>query len=93
MTPTPDAFFDYHCDRCGAPFCERVQIMNLALGYVDETLCLACLSAELSKPEPDVAHFAWAYVQARDCFKDPWLKFNASACPRLESHTCYCQKP
>ena len=67
--------------------------MNLALNYVEEEYCLACLAAELGKTENAVADFAWSYVQARDCFKDPWLKFNAGACPRLETHTCYCQKP
>jgi len=86
-------FFDYMCDRCGGPFCERVNVMNLALNYVDETFCLPCLSAELGKSESDLADFAWLYVQARDCFKDPWMKFDASACPKLEDKTCYCQKP
>lgn len=86
------SFFDYMCDRCGGPFCERVHVMNMALNYIDEEYCLACLSKELGKTEPELADFAWLYVQARDCFKDPWTKFDATACPRIETQNCYCQK-
>jgi hypothetical protein len=87
------AFFDYYCDRCGAPFCERVQIMNLALNYVDEMFCLMCLAAEQGLSEADMATFARDYVYGRECFKTPWDHFGPQArqCPRLTTETCFCQ--
>lgn len=85
------AFFDYTCDRCGAPVCERVQIMNLALNYVETLFCLHCLAGEQDLTEAAMAEFAKAYVHARECFKTPWDTFNASACPKISTHTCYCQ--
>ncbi len=87
------SFFDYPCDRCGAMFCERVQIMNLALNYVDEQYCLACLAAEQGLSEAAMADFAREYVLARECFKTPWDHFapRARQCPRLPEGTCHCQ--
>lgn len=64
--------------------------MNLALGLVDDAFCLACLAREHQQSEQAMAEFCWGYVQARDCFKTPWLKFDATACPKQETSTCYC---
>jgi hypothetical protein len=91
MTLADASFFDYTCDRCGAPVCERVQIMNLALDYVEELYCLACLAAEQGIREPELADFAKSYVHSRECFKTPWDAFNAACCPKLANHQCYCQ--
>lgn len=87
------AFFDYACDRCGAPFCERVQIMNLALDYVDEMYCLSCLATEQAMADADLAEFAKDYVYARECFKTPWDNFadKAVTCPKLQTQQCFCQ--
>ncbi len=90
---TQENFFDYSCDACGEMFCERVNLMNLALGFTEDAYCLACLAKDHERSEAVMADFCWGYVQGRDCFKDPWLKFDAAACPRLKDHTCYCQKP
>ena len=86
-------FFDYTCDRCGASFCERVQIMNLALDYVEEMFCLPCLAQEQEQSEGAMADFARTYVYSRECFKTPWDKFAPSAtqCPRLPLQQCFCQ--
>lgn len=81
----------YACDRCGAMFCERVQIMNLALDYVEEQYCLDCLAKEQDMEPPALAAFARDYVYARECFKTPWDKINARACPRIELAQCFCQ--
>jgi len=88
-------FFDYTCDRCGAPVCERVQIMNLALDNVDELFCLACLAEEQDMAQPALAEFARDYVYSRECFKTPWDSFSAQAkqCPRLPQNECHCQDP
>ncbi len=67
--------------------------MNLALEFIDEEYCLACLSAEHDQTEAAMAEFAWDYVRQRDCFKTPWLQFDATGCPKLQEHTCFCQKP
>lgn len=91
MTAIADSFFDYYCDRCGAPLCERVQIMNLALNYVDEVYCLQCLASEQGLNEAELAAFAKSYVYARECFKTPWDNFKAKDCPRIALHQCFCQ--
>lgn len=92
MNIPDELFFAYACDRCGAPLCERVQVMNLALNYVEELFCLACLAAEQEMPENALADFAREYVYARECFKTPWDQFAARArdCPRLSAGRCFC---
>lgn len=91
MSNSADAFFDYSCDRCGAPVCERVQVMNLALDYVDELFCMDCLAAEQDMEPAALAEFAKEYVYARECFKTPWDNFNAKICPKIEQQQCFCQ--
>lgn len=91
MSHPEPSFFDYTCDRCGQPLCERVQLMNLALNYEEEIYCLNCLAAEQGMSEPELAEFTKAYIQSRDCFKTPWDKFNAKPCPKLSTHQCFCQ--
>lgn len=84
-------FFDYYCDNCDKPFCERIQVMNLALNYVEEAFCLECLaSREGVEPE---AFYYWIldYVASRDCFKTPWENFSAASCPRIVDKTCFCK--
>lgn len=88
--PAPD-FFDYTCDHCGAPVCERVQIMNLSLDNVDDLFCLACLAEEQDMTQSALAEFAKDYVYSRECFKTPWDAFNAKPCPKLATGACYCQ--
>lgn len=88
---TSSAFFDYVCDRCGKPFCERILVMNLAMDKEDEQYCLECLAVTESQITPP-DFFVWIsdYIQARDCFKSPWDKFNVTPCPRITDKTCYC---
>jgi TusA-related sulfurtransferase len=83
-------FFEYTCDLCGKPLCERIGVMNLVLDQVDETNCLECL-AQKENMSPQ-AFYDWIleYVKARDCFKTPWDKFNYAPCPRIEDKTCFC---
>jgi hypothetical protein len=91
VTTTDDAFFDYYCARCDSPFCERVHIMNLALNYLDDEYCLACLAQEQQMDEPGMAAFVKEYVFSRECFQTPWENFDATGCPRLKTNTCYCR--
>jgi hypothetical protein len=91
MVETELSFFTYTCDRCGALLCERVQLMNLALNYVEDLYCLTCLATEQDMPEPELAEFAKDYVYSRECFKMPWDKFDAKPCPRLQHQQCFCQ--
>jgi hypothetical protein len=86
--------FDYTCDDCATPFCERILVMNLALDYEDSQYCLSCLckKEELANEE---ALYTWVldYVMARDCFKSPWDKFSPLNCPRSLEGSCYCPQP
>ena len=91
MTDCLPSFFDYTCDRCGGPVCERQQIMNLALDNVDDLYCLGCLAEEQAMTQPELAEFARDYVCSRECFKTPWDAFNAKPCPKLSTQECYCQ--
>ncbi len=93
MNKVDAAFFDYHCDRCDAPVCERVQVMNLALNYVEDLFCMPCLALEEGLPLTQILPTAKDYVQARDCFKLPWEQFSAQAavCPLLKENSCFCQ--
>lgn len=84
-------FFDYTCDRCGSPFCERVQIMNLALDHVEEMYCLNCLAEDQGISPQELAASLKDYIHTRECFQTPWKKFNVSNCPKLEEQTCFCQ--
>lgn len=84
-------FFTYTCDQCGAAVCERVQLMNLALDYVEDLYCLPCLASLQDMEPPELAEFAKDYIESRDCFKTPWRKFDAAPCPRLENGQCFCQ--
>ncbi len=91
MSSSSALFFDYTCDVCGGPVCERIQLMNLALNYEEELFCLDCLASEQEMSPPDLASFAKEYVYSRDCFKTPWFKFNAKPCPKLDQQQCFCQ--
>lgn len=84
-------FFEYVCDGCGKPFCERIHVMNLVLDNLDEEFCLECLAAEESH-EPE-GFYQWIinYVDARECFKSVWDKFDASPCPRIPDKSCFCK--
>lgn len=85
-----DAFFTYHCDACDAPFCERVNVMNLALDHVDESLCMDCLAREQENSPKALSEQLVGYILSRDCFKTPWEAFDPSGCPKRESGTCCC---
>lgn len=66
--------------------------MNMTLDRIEEEFCLACLSAEYGKTQAEMADYCWEYVQARDCFKTPWMNFDAKPCPKQTTQTCHCQK-
>jgi|SRR6478609_7741519 len=93
FSPEEGMFFDYTCDLCGAPLCERVQIMNLSLDYVDDLYCLSCLAKQQGLSDAELAETAKEYVQGRECFKTPWDKFasQAQVCPLLKYQSCPCQ--
>lgn len=91
--PVESDFFIYPCDHCGAGFCERVNLMNLALDYVESAYCLDCLARMHEMNPAELANFAQAYVHARECFKTPWDNeaAHAAQCPRLPESQCHCQ--
>ena len=92
-SPDNNLFFDYTCDQCGGPVCERMQIMNLSLDYEEELFCLSCLAKEQGLPIETMASTARDYVYGRECFKTPWDNFapQAQKCPLLANDACFCQ--
>lgn len=60
--------------------------MNLALGYVDEQVCLNCLSKIHGQDMDSMFDFVFGYIQSRDCFKKEWVKMKTkSECPLPKS--------
>jgi hypothetical protein len=84
-------FFDYQCDNCGKPFCERIHVMNMVLNLVEEEFCLECLAENESRSPETFYYWIIDYVMARDCFKGPWEKFNPAPCPRITDKSCFCK--
>jgi hypothetical protein len=80
-----DSFFDYACDACDAPVCERMLLFGLANDIEEDTLCLDCLAKQLDVPKGKMMTKTRRYIMSRDCFKKPWLAFEASGCPLVEN--------
>lgn len=85
------SFFDYYCQACDAPYCERVQIMNLALDITEDGYCLACLATQQGASPNDLADTLKDYIASRTCFLTPWQAFNPAGCPLLATQACPCQ--
>src|SRR5215470_5021448 len=70
------------CCLCGKALCLRKQVINLALGNVEEMKCLACLGKEGGKAPDQVLADIKEYVHSRDCFLKEWRKYvDVSYCP------------
>ena len=91
MTNAGDVFFDYPCDHCGQLFCGRVQVMNLALNYIEDQYCLDRLATTHTVSRMELATMARAYIASRECFKTAWDRLNVRACPLIATHQCLCQ--
>jgi hypothetical protein len=90
MTTSSPSFFDYSCDVCGAPVCERMLLFTLAHGFEEETLCLACLGEALSLPLDRLIPKTQGYIQSRDCFRKPWdAVTNTATCPHREAESAF----
>jgi hypothetical protein len=87
-----DAFFPYYCAQSDEPFCERVQILNLALGYTEDQYALSVLLAlhGFDTPQALLAYLL-PYIESRDCFKKPWHALDATLCPRRAEGLCCSQ--
>jgi hypothetical protein len=83
-------FFDYPCDACGRPYCERIQVMNLVLDNIEDMYCLECLAAQEGQTPEAFYHWILDYVEARECFKTPWDNFDYKPCPRILDKSCFC---
>jgi hypothetical protein len=85
--------FDYYCCNCDNTFCERVNLLNLALNYEDNGYCLPCLVIEQqAENERELVLQLLPYIHSRDCFKKPWTQQDVSDCSRITDHTCFCQE-
>jgi hypothetical protein len=77
-----------HCCDCKSPLCLRKQVINLALGHVDDMYCLNCLGKNSEREPQEVLGGIKDYILSRACFKKEWVKYpNASHCP--EPETCF----
>jgi len=76
------------CDECGAALCLRQQVINLALGNVDEMLCLKCLGKDNDQTPQTVLENVKDYVNRRECFRKEWKKYESvDSCPNRKG--CY----
>jgi hypothetical protein len=76
------------CDQCSSCICERVYIINLALNYIDQCLCLKCLASEKGIDEGQVFRSLADYIKSRPCFKAEWDHVNYKECKKYPH--CYC---
>ena len=85
--------FPFLCPKCGLDVCIRAYNINLALGYVDEQVCLSCLSKIHGQDMESMFDFIYDYIQSRDCFKKEWVKMkDKGECPLPNScviHKCF----
>ncbi|MEB3206199.1 MAG: hypothetical protein VKK59_02475 [Vampirovibrionales bacterium] len=85
-------FFPYFCSQTDEPFCERIQIMNLALGYTEDQYALSVLMALHGFDAPEgLLSYLLPYIESRDCFKKPWQAVEVFKCPRRSNGLCCCQ--
>ncbi len=78
--------FPFTCPKCGNNICRRAYNINLALGYVEEQLCLSCLSKLHDQSMDSLFDFIYPYIQSRDCFKKEWVKMiTRDECPLPDS--------
>lgn len=74
------------CNQCKGAICMRQQVVNLALGKVEEMLCLRCLHVETECEPASTLERMIPYIQSRDCFLKPWNRYkDVSYCPDRDS--------
>jgi hypothetical protein len=87
MTTSPAT--TYYCDQCGAPYCERIGLLNLALDLTEDGYCLTCLAAAQGVDNANqLLETLRPYIQSRDCFKKPWNAFDPTTCPLRAMGIC-----
>jgi hypothetical protein len=75
-----------HCSKCNSALCVRKQVINLALGNVDDMFCLICLGKDSEREPEEVLEGIKTYILSRPCFKKEWVKYpDVSYCPEPES--------
>jgi hypothetical protein len=70
------------CASCSQTVCLRQQLISMALGYTEKTLCLICLSNEMGRTREDILETVLPFIEKRDCFAKPWNRYeNVNYCP------------
>jgi hypothetical protein len=81
-----------NCDRCGAALCLRKQVINLALGFVDQMFCLGCLGKDNQTPA-ELLESLRDYIDGRECFAKQWIRYSSvEYCPDQTGcipHQCF----
>lgn len=73
------------CCGCGARLCLRKQVINLALGHVEQMWCLLCLSREGGQTPQEILSGLKTYIRSRDCFLKEWARYETvEFCPDRE---------
>jgi hypothetical protein len=70
------------CHTCGAPLCLRKQMINLAVGNVEDMFCLLCLAKDSSQSPQELLAGLSLYINKRDCLRKEWARYtDVSYCP------------
>jgi hypothetical protein len=70
------------CSKCKRVLCLRKQVMNLAVGNIDEMFCLECLGEESGRKALEVLLTLKGYALNRECFLKQWRGYESEAdCP------------
>lgn len=72
----------HDCAECGKRVCLRQQLISMALGYVEKTVCLECLAKDTQRSREDVLETVLPFISNRDCFIKPWNRYQSvKHCP------------
>ena len=86
--------FPFPCPNCSQNICRRAYNVNLALGFVEDQLCLQCLAKMHNQDIESLFDFVYGYIQSRDCFKKEWEKMKTKdECPLPNTcvvNKCFC---
>jgi len=60
------------CEKCKIPICGRQVVLNMALGYIERSLCMDCLAIENKKSADEMFSYLLSYIKRRPCFQTEW---------------------
>lgn len=73
------------CTQCGEELCRRQIVLNLALGYETEYICISCLANEKNQTPIVLFNYLLNYIKTRPCYM---IMFEKSRCDETRMLGC-----